>query len=494
MIFNSIQFVLFFIVITTAYFLIPHRFRWLLLLLASCYFYMAFIPIYILILAGTIIIDYFAGILIENSEGKRKRLFLIISIISNIGILAFFKYFNFFIDNINHFANLIHWNYSLSLLSILLPIGLSFHTFQALSYTIEVYRGKQKAERHFGIYALYVMFYPQLVAGPIERPQNLLHQFHEKQSFDVARVTEGLKRMTWGFFKKIVVADQLAMIVNIVYANPHGFNGPTLIMATVLFAIQLYCDFSGYSDIALGSAQVMGIRLMENFERPYFSKSIAEFWRRWHISLSSWLRDYVYYPIAFHSKNPTRAKLYVAIIFTFFLSGLWHGAGWNYVIMGLVFGFYISFSEITKKYRNAFIVKIKLNNYPTLLRYLRIITTFVLVCIGWIFFRVKTIGDAWYILTHWWVGLGDFLTHLYSYYTWKNLFSLSRLITKSDFIICILGVAVLFLADMAGRRLAIWKILSTKPWYVRWFWYYATTLAIVILARLGAQEFIYFQF
>jgi D-alanyl-lipoteichoic acid acyltransferase DltB (MBOAT superfamily) len=303
---------------------------------------MAFIPKYILILLATIIGNYIAARYLERLVGKKKTVLFVITIIGNLAFLGFFKYYNFFIENINTIAQVLHWNYAIPLLNIILPLGLSFHTFQSLSYIIEVFRGKQQAERHLGIYALYVLYYPQLVAGPIERPQNLLPQFHAFHPFDHVNILNGTKRLGIGLFKKTVVADTIAPIVSLVYANPQGFDGPTLIFATILFAFQLYCDFSGYSDIALGSSQVLGIRLMENFERPYFSKSIAEFWRRWHISLSSWLRDYVYFPIALYSKKPTRTKLYVAIAVTFLLSGLWHGAAWNYVCMGALLSYFLS--------------------------------------------------------------------------------------------------------------------------------------------------------
>lgn len=229
-------------------------------LAASCLFYMAFIPYYILILLVTILIDYYAGIKIEDETGKRKKVYLIVSIVSTCLVLAVFKYFNFLELNVSALAHFLHWNYSPTLLAIVLPIGLSFHTFQSLSYVIEVYRGEQKAERNFGIYSLYVMFYPQLVAGPIERPQNLLHQFYEKHSFDYSRVTFGLQRMMWGFFKKIVIADNLAFYVDKVYKVAPEYSGVTLLTATIFFAIQIYCDFSGYSDIAIGSAQVIGIQ------------------------------------------------------------------------------------------------------------------------------------------------------------------------------------------------------------------------------------------
>ena len=313
--FSSIHFLLFFPIVTALYFATPYRFRWLLLLFASCYFYMAFVPVYILILGFTIVVDYFAGILIENAQGRRRKWLLIVSLVSNIGVLFIFKYFNFFNTNLKALAEAIHWNYSLESLSIALPIGLSFHTFQAMSYTIEVYRGNQKAERRFGIYALYVMFYPQLVAGPIERPQNLLPQFYEKHDFDYQRVTDGLKLMAWGFFKKIVIADRLAVAVNLVYNAPYKYTGLPLIIATYFFAFQIYCDFSGYTDIARGAARVMGFRLMKNFNRPYFATSVADFWTRWHISLSTWFKDYLFTPLArWHTvRRPNQRKVQACI-------------------------------------------------------------------------------------------------------------------------------------------------------------------------------------
>ena len=280
MLFNSLNFLIFFPVVTTIYFILPHKFRWLLLLLASCYFYMSFVPVFILILAFTITVDYFAGMYIEAAVGKRKKQLLIASIIANVGVLFIFKYFNFANQNIAELAHFLDWNYTLEGLSLILPIGLSFHTFQSLSYTIEVYRGRQKAERKFGIFALYVMFYPQLVAGPIERPQNLLHQFYIKHELDWQRIGSGLELMLYGFFKKLFIADNLAPFVNQVYDHPADYNAISFIIATVFFAFQIYCDFSGYSDIAIGAARVMGIRLMQNFRQPYFSQSVGEFWRR----------------------------------------------------------------------------------------------------------------------------------------------------------------------------------------------------------------------
>src|SRR4029079_15792055 len=349
MTFNSLEFVFFFILVSTAYFILPYKHRWFLLLAASCYFYLAFVPIYIFILAFTIIIDYFAGRAIENAQGRKRKLYLIISLVANIGVLAIFKYYNFLNENLTALLGSFHVKNPAPIIKILLPIGLSFHTFQAMSYTIEVYRGHQNAERHFGIYALYVMFYPQLVAGPIERPGNLLHQFRQRHDFDSGRVASGLSLMLWGFFKKIVIADRLALYVNLVYNDPGQHTGSTFILATIFFAFQIYCDFSAYSDIAIGAAQVMGFKLMTNFRRPYFSSSISEFWTRWHISLSTWFKDYLYVPLG--GNRVSRPRLYANLLVTFLVSGLRHGARWTFVVWGALHGAYLIVSLATERIR-----------------------------------------------------------------------------------------------------------------------------------------------
>jgi alginate O-acetyltransferase complex protein AlgI len=333
--FNSLEFIAFFLIVTPLYYLLPHKFRWFHLLVASCWFYMAFVPIYIVILFGTIIIDYVAGILIEQARGNTRKHYLVVSLVANIGVLFVFKYYNFFIGNINDASGL-----SIPLLTILLPIGLSFHTFQAMSYTIEVYRGNQKAEKHFGIYALYVMFYPQLVAGPIERPQNILHQFHERKYFSYENVVNGLKMIAWGMFKKVVIADRLAVYVNEVFDHHAQYEGIPVIMACVFFALQIYLDFSAYSDIALGCAKTLGFDLMVNFRSPYFARSIAEFWSRWHISLSTWFRDYLYIPLGGNRISKKRTVLNQFIVFM--ISGFWHGANWTFVFWGFLHGTYVS--------------------------------------------------------------------------------------------------------------------------------------------------------
>lgn len=346
---------------------------------------MAFVPVYILILFFTIAVDYLAGIYIEKSSGNKRKMYLIFSLLVNVCALAVFKYYNFFAGNVNAVFSFIHEAMRLPLMNILLPIGLSFHTFQAMSYTIEVYRGHQRAERHLGIYSLYVMFYPQLVAGPIERPQNLLPQFWAHHKFDYARLTSGLQLMCWGLFKKIVIADRLAIYVDAVYNNPDQQSGSTLLLATLFFSFQIYCDFSGYSDIAIGSARVMGFDLMRNFNRPYFSRSVSEFWKRWHISLSTWFKDYLYIPLGGNRAGKYRVYLNLIIVFT--VSGIWHGANWTFAIWGLLNGFYLILESIKKSTKLSYF-----SNFAN--GYLASVITFGLVSFAWIFFRANNIKDA----------------------------------------------------------------------------------------------------
>lgn len=473
MLFNSIQFLIFFVVVTTTYFLIPHRFRWFLLLGASCFFYAAFIPIYLAILFGTIIIDYIAGVQIERATGTRRKSFLIMSLVANIGVLAVFKYYNFFIDNVNFLLQQLHISANgLAFLSIALPIGLSFHTFQAMSYTIEVYRGNVPAERHFGIYALYVMFYPQLVAGPIERPQAILHQFYEEKHFNFNRVITGLERMLWGLFKKVVVSDLLSIYVNSIY-NHHELNtGLTLLVATYAFAFQIYCDFSGYSDIALGAAQVMGFKLMENFNLPYFSKSVTEFWRRWHISLSSWLRDYLYISLGGNRKGVV--KTYRNLMLTMLLGGLWHGASWNFIIWGFLNGAYLSIEKMLGLEAKSG------EHYSWPRKVLRIFITFNLICLTWVFFRATSFKQAFYIVTHIFNPVGFW-----------NL----RIQDTGIFASMTAGVATLLLFEYAYlRRHRIAEITPARGWK----WPLAFSMALVVFivgfGVSGGDQFIYFQF
>jgi alginate O-acetyltransferase complex protein AlgI len=476
MLFNSIQFVIFFIIVTAAYFTLPQKYRWFLLLASSCYFYMAFVPIYILILGFTIVIDYFAGIFLEISHGKKRRLFLIASLIANIGVLAVFKYYNFLNDNLTVLLQGAHYHNPIPSLSILLPIGLSFHTFQAMSYTIEVYRGKQKAERRFGIYALYVMFYPQLVAGPIERPQNLLHQFYEKHAFEYKRVVDGLKMMLWGFFKKIVIADRLAIYVNSVYNHYEDHSGTTLLLATVFFSFQIYCDFSGYSDIAIGAAKVMGFKLMENFHRPYFSRDISEFWKRWHISLSTWFKDYFY--ISIGGNRVSIPRWYFNLFIVFLVSGLWHGANWTYIIWGALNGFYLVAAIVIHPLKRKFDSITGIERLPKIDQFVQIIITYILACFAWIFFRANNVSDAFGII--------------------GKIFDFNGPVFLDDGSVMIYNfMGILFLLLVEAKKefyRGEFSFFNNEKWIVRNLSYAFIVLMILLFGVFDGGQFIYFQF
>ena len=499
MLFNSLQFLAFFPVVSILFFVLPHRYRWSMLLLASCVFYMVFIPKYILILAVLIVIDYFAAIWIERSQGPARKGLLILSIAATCIALFFFKYHDFFAENINTIARVLHWNYSMAALKLILPIGLSFHTFQSLSYVIEVYRGNQKTERHFGIYALYVMFFPQLVAGPIERPRHLLHQFHEEHQFRYRAAADGLKLMAWGLFQKVVVADNLARTVDMVFSGGN-LGGGYLIIGTVLFAFQIYCDFSGYSDVARGSAMFLGFRLMKNFDRPYLAHSISEFWRRWHISLSSWLRDYIYIPLGGNRVGTWRMSLNLLI--TFIFCGLWHGAKWTYVCWGAINGLYLVFGALTSKLRENLAVASGITRFPRIRSFFQILTTFSLVCIGWIFFRSDnmdaalktvtvcsaTIFNGILALPGWSAGAVHAL--ISDEVPWIQVRStILPFLWPAAYISVIMGIQLL------QSRGGVLEISGRWPVAVRWTAYFAIIIAIMVLGYHENQRpFIYFQF
>ena len=437
---------------------------------------MAFVPIYILILGFTIVVDYFAGIYIENAHGKRRKLFLIYSLVANIGILCIFKYYNFINTNFSYLLHGFGLSNPIPYLSILLPIGLSFHTFQAMSYTIEVYRGNQKAERHFGIYALYVMFFPQLVTGPIERPQNLLHQFREKHHFDNDRVFEGLKLMIWGLFKKLVIADRLGIYVNGAYNYVDQQDGMTLLLATIFFSFQVYCDFSGYSDIAIGTAKVLGFDLMTNFRRPIFAKSTGEFWKRWHISLSTWFKDYLYFPMG--GSKGSVPRWYFNLMVVFLISGLWHGANWTYIIWGGINGFYLVFAIITKKYREKFNSFIGINKFPRLNLFFQILITFFLITFSRIFFRSKTVEDAFAVIK--------------KILTFKgSIFNDGTAILLYSFFAISFLLAVEFKKEFYKGSFTLSH--HTNFW-VRNSYYSLLVILIILFGVFDGGQFIYFQF
>ena len=472
MLFNSFSFFVFFPIVTFFYFLLPHRLRWIFLLFVSCVFYMSFIPAYILILAFLILVDYTAARYIENAQGSRRKAGLLLSIFATCLILCIFKYFDFINSNLSAIAHFFNIQYPTQVLKLILPIGLSFHTFQSLSYVIDVYRGKAKAERHLGIYALYVMFYPQLVAGPIERPGHLLPQFRQVHLFEYQRVTDGLKLMAWGLFKKMVVADQLAPYVNAVYQDPRGADGSVLILVTVFFAFQIYGDFSGYTDIARGSAKVMGFNLMENFRRPYFSTSVGEFWRRWHISLSSWFRDYVY--VSLGGNRLSRPRLYLNIFLTFLLSGLWHGANWTFVVWGALNGFYLIFSHLTRPVREKMVSVLGLNKVPLLHQLLQMTITFCLITFAWIFFRAQSLDDAFYIITH--------------------LFKAEPYALDSKIYLVLFFILIMEAVHILQEKGRAREMLTQQPFILRWALYYLLVFLILLSGVFEQRNFIYFQF
>ncbi|WP_255367046.1 MBOAT family protein [Mucilaginibacter sp. OK268] len=349
-----------------------------------------------------------------------------------------------------------------------------------MSYTIEVYRGNQKAERNFGIYALYVMFYPQLVAGPIERPQNILHQFYEKHKFSYDNVTNGLKLMTWGFFKKIVISDRLADLVNQAYSDPHRYQGFPLILSTIFFAFQIYCDFSGYSDIAIGAARVMGFDLMRNFNKPYSAKSIVEFWQRWHISLSTWFRDYLYIPLG--GSRVKMSRRYLNLLITFLISGLWHGANWTYIVWGGLNGVYQIIDISTKKARGK-IESIISSGFKPAYSILCQLVTFLLICTTWVFFRARSVQDGWYIVSH-------FITSVHGttalYLSAKNMM---------DILFALIALFILFGVEHLQKNQSFVDFVNKKSPAIRWGFYYGLVLIIFLLGKFeGNQQFIYFQF
>ncbi|HEY6974858.1 MAG TPA: MBOAT family O-acyltransferase [Chitinophagaceae bacterium] len=434
---------------------------------------MYFVPIYVLILGFTIVIDYFAGICIAKSEGRRRKIFLIFSLIANIGVLVFFKYYYFLNNNITVLLDDFGYKNPIPYLHILLPVGLSFHTFQAMSYTIEVYRRHQKPEKHLGIYALYVMFYPQLVAGPIERPQNILHQFHEEKFFEYDRVVDGLKLMLWGFIKKLVIADRLAIYTDAVYNNFTHHSGISLLIATIFFGFQIYCDFSGYSDIAIGAAKVMGFNLMINFRRPLLnSKSIQELWQRWHISLTTWFRDYVYFSLSGSKKSGWITIRNVIIVFA--LSGLWHGANWTFVIWGLINGLYLTVERLL----NSFLRKIHILLGVTA-NFFRCVTVYMLITFSGVFFRAPNATDGWYII--------------------RSIFTVKAGgIYKGEpptaFGYSIFALVFLISVEHVQEYYPTFKIVRHNNIVIRYTGYVLLLTLLLLIGVFNGSQFIYFQF
>ncbi|MDQ3046840.1 MAG: MBOAT family protein [Bacteroidota bacterium] len=468
MLFNSLHFLFFLPVVIALYYLIPQRFRWMLIFVASCYFYMALVPVYILILFFIIVVDYSVALLIESASGKKRKVLLIGSVIANLGILAFFKYFNFANENFTWLLGVMGKENPVSSLNIILPIGLSFHTFQSMAYTIEVYRGNQKAERHLGYFANYVLFFPQMVAGPIERYERLGNQLKKVKVFLYENFANGFRLMLLGFFAKMCIADNLAPFVNEVYKDPSIHSSENIAIAIVLFSFQIYADFYGYSLIAMGAAKLMGVELMENFKSPYLAKNIVEFWKRWHISLTTWFRDYLYIPLG--GNKVKLARWTVNILIVFLISGLWHGPSWNFVIWGGLHGLvYLGERAFNKLFRIN-----ELNNNP-ILNVLRIIKTFIIVSFIWIFFRAETFEKAQVMIS--------------------SLFNNAEVADelKADPKVWYLLAAFILLdVLLANKRFDVY--FGNKPMVLRWSVYTILIFCVLALAGMENIPFIYFQF
>jgi alginate O-acetyltransferase complex protein AlgI len=351
MLFNSIDYLIFLPAVIILFYLIPHKYRWIMLLAASYYFYMCWRVEYILLIVTSTMVDYWAGLkMSEKVTQKERKPYLWLSLLVNLGLLFYFKYYGFFVGNLNELFSQFNLLINFQYMNILLPVGISFYTFQTLSYSIDIYRGNAKAEKHLGYFALYVTYFPQLVAGPIERSTRLLPQLRNKPKVSKEDIKFGVNKILLGFFKKLVIADNLAPYVNETYGNLEGSNGTQVYLATLFFGFQIFCDFSGYTDIAMGSARLMGVKLMENFKRPLWQSNLSDFWARWHISLTTWIRDYIYVPLRRAGKDVRGNTLYAAFstIFIMVIIGFWHGASWTFIVFGLAHGALLILQRLTK--------------------------------------------------------------------------------------------------------------------------------------------------
>ena len=476
MLFTSLDFVFFFPIVVIAYYWLPFKYRWMLLLGASYYFYMYYNAGYGLLIAFSTLVDYAAAIAMEKAEKKSiKRRYLFASLAGNLGMLFIFKYLNFFHHVFNDIFSPATSNWEEPLIHILLPVGISFYTFQTLSYTIDVYRGYRKAERHLGIFALYVVYFPQLVAGPIEKSTRLLPQFYKKNSFEYDKVVSGFKLILWGYFMKLVVADRAGIYVNAVYGDPDPHSGATFWLATIFFVFQLYCDFGGYSNIAIGCAKVMGYDLMINFRRPLFSRSFGDFWKRWHISLTSWFMFYVYKPLGGGHKGKARGALNLMI--TFLLSGLWHGANWTFIVWGGLHGAALILERVFAKQRIFIRDQVFGENYRRTYRLLSILVTFPLLLLTAVFFRSDSLTTALNICMHMFWPIGP-------------LFIDSPSVTLYP-MMAILG---LIMVDYHVERGRSGMLFQSKYEWVRHLSYAAVVILILMVGVFDGGQFIYFQF
>ncbi|MFZ5564254.1 MAG: MBOAT family O-acyltransferase [Thermodesulfobacteriota bacterium] len=485
--FFSLTFFKFSSVVLITFFATPARFRWVVLLAASIYFYATFNVAYLAVLTFCTLAAYFAALAMERwPEPKNKKRFLILTLVANLGMLGFFKYIDFLDASLGQLLHAGGITYSTHALNILAPAGISFYVFQIVSYLVDVYRGKAPAEKHAGIFALYVSFFPKILSGPIERAGSLISQLRQESRFDIERITNGLKLICWGLFKKLVIADRLAAFVNVVYADPEAHTGVSLTLAVVFYSFQIYCDFSGYTDIAIGLAQMFGFRLADNFDRPYTATSVGDFWRRWHMSLSFWLRDYLYIPLGGSRVAPYRHYLNYLIVF--FICGLWHGAAWTFVVWGLVHGLYLIAGKASAGPRAQWASFFGLDRVPALHRALKILVTFSLVSLAWVFFRARTLNDAFYVLTHLHAGWNGLLDA-------KTLGEMIFLTgSRLDMIIVLACLAFFSLVHGMEKHANMRQMFAGKPLWLRFAFYYLMAGGLLVLSLPNTEISIYFQF
>jgi len=484
MIFNSLQYALFLFLVVILYFILPQKARWIFLLAASYFFYMSWDARYALLLLFSTVITYSSALLLRRARNHgQKVLYLVSCLIVNLGILFVFKYFNFFNETLADVIRLLGISYQPLKLSLVLPVGISFYTFQTLGYLIDVYKGKSEPERHFGKYALFVSFFPQIAAGPIGRFDSLRPQLDSKHLFDTERIRSGLLLIGQGLIKKLVIADRLAVLVNAVYDSPADHNGIHFAIATIFFSIQIYCDFSGYTDIAIGSARLLGVNLMENFRRPYLGTSVAGFWKRWHISLTSWFRDYLYIPL-----GGNRKRHLPNILIVFLASGLWHGASLTFVIWGFLNGLYQVMGIVTRKYTDKLKSLLKISDSSVLFINFKRLTTFVLIAFSWIFFRAGSFDDLKLILTRLFTWNASFFTNF-------NAKGLGM--QKSELIVSFIAVVMLAVYELIQEKISVGAVLRRRPVVVRWAVYMAVIAVIILFGVYGdanSTQFIYFKF
>jgi alginate O-acetyltransferase complex protein AlgI len=499
MAFTSFPFFVFFPLVMILFYLIPARFRWILLLASSMVFYLAFSWQCLIFLLGMCLANYAIGTRIISKEGRLRKGIYISGIVLNLLVLVFFKYFRLPDSGLRKVADALHLYYPGQILEILFPLGISFFIFSAISYLVDIKKKILVAERNPGLLTTYFLFFPKLIQGPIERAGRVIPQFTQPYRFNYDDAASGLKLMAWGFFKKLVIADRLAVVVNGVYSHPGNYNGLTLVTATLFFAFQIYADFSGYTDIAVGASRMMGIRILQNFHAPYLSVSVKDFWNRWHISLSQWLRDYLFLPVSYALSRRLGRNFYlglktehwiyiVAAFVTFITCGIWHGVGWNFPVWGGLFAFYLIFAQLTARRRKKFNRQTGLSRRPALLKAIQMISTFFLVTFAWIFFRSGSLTEAFTVIRnsfHGWspAGISDAVESL----------SGSGL-SSHELILSLAGIFILLITDLLSEKKDIFLRIMEKPLLLRWILYYGVILAILFYGVFDKRPFIYQQF